>query len=182
MDAKTLNTRIRELGALEADPKVVAEKLLADLSTAERREVAALILPDYARQVMNAALRRFPAPVGKATVGHGGRPVRTGATKEIYTDAEGNRYASARLRDLAEWRAIVQASVPIPDGGRRHFGHLTAQEVRWLSEQRNRQAAQLASQATRYQRVADAMNEYRVERVEELPKNELIALMKESPQ
>jgi hypothetical protein len=167
MDRQTLDVRIRQLTALEPDPNVVAEKLLGEASAAEKREISALLLPGYVRQIMTEGHRHLSRPAD--------RP-RRGRTPGVFTAQDGRKFASARQRDLADWETITGASLAGPDG-RKFFGEFTTQEVRWLTKRRQDQAQALLDQATRYASVAAAMVEHEVERVKDLPPGLLVDLM-----
>lgn len=169
LTVEQLNERIRELAALEPEPRVVAQKLLGDLRAADQRAVAALVLPQYVRGIMTAGHR------------HLGRPAdvpRKGRQPGVFTAVDGTRYASARQRDQVDWEVITGTSLASPDG-RKFFGEFTLPEVRWLSQDRNRQAEALARQASRYQRVAETMLAAGVERVRDLDRPTLVLLMQE---
>lgn len=169
LTVEQLNEKIRELAALEPEPRVVAEKLLGDLRAADQRAVAAITLPQYVRGIMTAGHRHLSRPADQP---------RRGRAPGVFTAVNGTKYASARQRDLVDWEVITGASMAGPDG-RKFFGEFTLPEVRWLSQDRNRQAEALARQASRYQRVAEAMLAAGVERVRDLDRATLVLLMQE---
>jgi hypothetical protein len=169
LTVEQLNAKIRELATLEPDPRVVAQKLLGDLRAADQRAVAAIALPQYVRTIMTSGHRHLTRPADQP---------RKGRTPGVFTAVDGKKYASARQRDLADWEVITGTSLAGPDG-RKFFGEFTLPEVRWLSQERNRQAEALARQASRYLQVAEAMLAAGVERVRDLDRATLLVLMQE---
>jgi hypothetical protein len=168
MDLQELNDRIHELAADDPDAKRVAQKVLADLSAADQRDLAALVLPAHVRSVMTEAHRRHPHPPDQ--------PQR-GRTPGVFHSVDGKKYPSAKRRDLADWTAITGASLAAP-GGRKFFGEFTVEEVIWLAAQRTAQAEALLRQAGRYRTVAQAMEEAGVSQVKDLDPKRLVQIVR----
>jgi hypothetical protein len=169
MDLTELNDRIRAHTAEDPNPKRVAEKVLANMSAAEHREVAALVLTGHVRHLMTEAHRRVPLPPDQP---------RRGRTPGVFHSLGGQKFASARQRDLADWQAITGTSLAAPGGGRKFFGEFTVEEITWLAAQRTAQAQALLRQADRYRDVARAMEETGAQRAQDLDPAVLLSLMR----
>jgi hypothetical protein len=170
MTLEELNERIRTLMVDEPGARQVAQKVLADLSVAELRDVLGVLLPGHVASVMTSAHR---APR------RGPDQARRGRTPGIFETRDGRKFASARQRDLADWEALTGASLAAPGGGRKHFGDFTAAEVQWLVGQRDAQAEALRRRADQYRRVAVAMKDGGVDLVKDLKPEVLVTIMAE---
>jgi hypothetical protein len=170
MDLNELDERIREVIRDDPDVKRVAQKVLANLSAADQRDLVALLLPAHVRNVMTESHRRVPRPPDQP---------RRGRTQAAFVGLDKKKYASVKRRDLVDWQLITGASIASPSG-RKFFGEFTVEEITWLAAQRTAQAQTLLRQADRYRDIARVMVMANVQRVQDLDRKVLLSLMRDS--
>jgi hypothetical protein len=141
----------------EADPGIVADKVVAELSSRQLRPALGQTMRALVREVIRddrgtAVTHTQPAP------GQG----------------------RSRARAVAEaWRAHLRDRVFVGDTWRL-LGDCTAADVQFLVDDRRRKAAELVATADRYDGLRAAMVEYGVERVVDLPDAVLAATLGDS--
>lgn len=150
MSELDLRARIRAIldDTGEADPGVVADKVIGDLSSRELRPALAQTMRALVREVMRAERLTTPQAAENVSPGQG----------------------RSRARAVAEaWRAHLRDRVFVGDGTWRLLGDCSPQDVLFLVADRRQKAAELAEAAQRYQRLHDAMDRHGAGRVADLP-------------
>lgn len=136
-----------------ADPKQVAEEVLATLHTSELGEALAACLPDYVRLVLHGA--------GRPRVGPAGAP------RSWKTEA-----AKAYAQKILRQRVDVAG-----DGtGWKFLAECNACDLEAVSAKRREQAEHLTAAAEWFEKIAALLGEHDAEEVKDLPESVLIAL------
>ena len=156
MNDKDLNLRGRIRAILtdtgEADPGVVADKVVGELTSRELRPALGETMRSLVREVMRQD-----------------REVVGASTAEQVTPGQGR----SRARAVAEaWRAHLRDRVFVGDAWRL-LGDCSPEDVLFLVDDRRRKAAELAAAAGRYVALHDAMLRAGVARVADLPDDDL---------
>lgn len=163
--AEDLRVAVRALAGDEPDPARVTHKLLMSLAADEHRVVAMVTLAEYVRRVM--------------TWDRGDRGADSSGE---YRTQDGRTTPSAKTAAIRDWVSSELArSVNVaPAAGRcwRFFGDCTLDECLVLAGNRHRKSAELKAEAERYERLAQAMVEYKVEVVRDLPREVLEGLLR----
>lgn len=133
----------------EADPGVVADKVIAELTSRELRPALGETMRSFVRDVMR----------------HDREAIAPAAVASEATPGQGR----SRARAVAEaWRAHLRDRVFVGDTWRL-LGDCSAEDVQFLVDDRRRKAAELHVTADRYDALRAAMVEHDVARVADLP-------------
>lgn len=166
--AEDLRTRIRELGEVEPDPTRVAGKILESITPAEAVVIVGVTLQNYVR--LTLVRPPFSEPVGK----------HEPSEPKTYRNREGKEFVSAKSASISDWAAQLKKIVNVAEqGGKswKFFGKCNHGEVLHLADNRDRKASEIAAEAKRYLRVAEAMATHKKNLVEELPEEVLEELL-----
>jgi hypothetical protein len=157
-DAATLNSRIRELAAVDPDPGVISEKILSEIDHVEARIIAELTLREHVRRTVSVAV---------PSVSHS------------YVTAAGERTPSAKTAARRDWVAAELArGLCVAPHEWRHLGKCGAPQLRYVAATRYAKADETRAEGERLDRIADLLIEHRIDLVEQLPRAVLEEVLK----
>ena len=136
------------------DPREIAEKMLAGMSSKEMAAALRATLPGYVRDVIGSQQRQ--------AMRRAFRPNR-----------------SAKVAQRRDWWAEMLASSVFVDGVWKSFGDCTRSDVGWLAEQRRAEAARNLAQAAVYDEVDALMAEHGADTLAGLPRDVVPASLSE---
>lgn len=157
MNTTSLPEQVRETAEHSGlhDPRVIAQKLIATMTTDQMEQALQAALPGYVRQVISGDQRRATRQVM--------RPVR-----------------SAKVAGIRDWWAEMLASSVYVDGVWKAFGTCTTFDVGWLAEQRRVEAAKNLAQAAVFDDVGSLMVAHGAEVLADLPRGVVPAALEVS--
>lgn len=158
--ADDLRARVRALAVDEPSPAVITDQVLRALTDPEFRVVATVTLHEFVRTVLS----RGALP-----------PAQT------YETATGARVPSAKIAAVRDWVAReLRRSVCVDEGDStwRFLAECTADEVYAAAAIRRRKAAETAAEAERFEGIGKAVEHAGVDRVGELPRDILEAVLR----
>lgn len=151
----SLRLRIRQIveNSETADPKVIADEVLASISTEEAVAALTECLPEYVRVVVQSDGRRRAPAAGL------GRSWKTEAAKA---------YAQKILRQRVDVSGVGV--------GWKFLAECTSDDLDAVASNRRKQADELVSTAAWFEKIAALLDEHSVETVKDLPEAVLSSL------
>ena len=135
------------------DDAVVADALISDLGKKRQRKLL--------RSLVIKAVANRRGTDARSSAKSVTRPVR-GASR-----SQANNQSAYQL--MVRWNNDMQRIVALGDGTRVAFGDLTGQQLLDLAQERRAKAADLITEAERWERIADAVLRAGVAKVSDLP-------------
>lgn len=143
------------------DPAEVADSLYNALSSDEKRQALAIVLPGYVRLVLNDPPDRLTIVAPSPTLGPSvdSAPQTSKSENRLPTPGPSKKLANGIL-----WRRTFAPSI-----GSRRLGDLTRSDVKAVIAYKSKKSAEVACQAARYEKLLALMEEQGATRVENLP-------------
>lgn len=161
--ADDLRARIRELGADEADPAVVTDRILRSLTAGEFRVVAAAALHEFVRHALTHS-RGVEQPA-----------------QQTYETASGRRTVSRKVAAFHDWvERELRDRVCVDEAARqwKFLADCTAADLYATAAMRRRKAAATLAEAERHEDIAKAVEHAGVDTVSALPRSALEAVLR----
>lgn len=158
-----LRTAIRELAEHEPDPARITHKLLNSITPSEAHVIVTVTLHDYVRRTVTHPSAQLSQDMHESSL-------------RTYSTQSGQRTVSGRIAAARDWiDSELIKSICVNPGTRDwlHLGDCTRENCLAAAASRHRKAAETTAEATRFELIAEALEEHDARTVRDLPRDVL---------